>query len=130
MQDFLPSWRMPLCSTGCSYPFMVFMTHKFIQTCRLQILACANILLGHIEPADDIPSPCASSNSSLSNYNSVCHSSPFSTASVDGGTSRQDAVQSAPQLQSAQEVAEAPPLPAYFFPLETATSLSSVNTAV
>lgn len=108
---------------------LLYLMEEWTQLGIPQILACANILLGHIEPADDTSSPCASSNSSQSaNHNSVCHSSPFNTASVDGGTSHQDAIQSALQFQSAQEVAEAP-LPGHFFSLETATSLSSVNTA-
>lgn len=96
----------------------------------LQVFACVNILLGIVDyaPIGHASSPRASANSSRSaHYDAACQSSPFSTASRLTAGHTQDSIQSPVAFQSSQQTA-AWPVHVYSPLLETATSLSSVNT--
>ena len=120
-QQTLPSYSCTCC-----------VGHRAAVTtlCMLQVLACVNILLGLVDylPMGHGSSPCTSSTSSQSaHYNPDWQSSPFSVASRHADGHSQDSIESPLQFQSTQRMA-ASPLPAYCPLLETATSLSSVNT--
>lgn len=96
----------------------------------LQVLACVNMLLGLVDylPMGHDSRPGTSCTSTQSAHSTSEHqSSPFSSASQHADGSSPDPTQSPLQLQSTQRMA-ASPLPAYCPLLETATSLSSVNT--
>ncbi|KAL3138280.1 hypothetical protein ABBQ32_006097 [Trebouxia sp. C0010 RCD-2024] len=95
-----------------------------------QVLACVNMLLGLVDylPMGHDSRPGTSCTSTQSAHSTSEHqSSPFSSASQHADGSSPDPTQSPLQLQSTQRMA-ASPLPAYCPLLETATSLSSVNT--